>query len=84
MAQTGQHTEAIIRRGYNMNITTNDKIRILESRIKLVQEDIEEHNRILEEDILQEGDDQVIQNSLSNLHRSLDALNEHMKVLTTG
>ena len=67
-----------------MNITTNDKIRILESRIKLVQEDIKEHNRILEEDILQEGDDQVIQNSLSNLHRSLDALNEHMNVLTTG
>lgn len=67
-----------------MNITTNDKIRMLESRIKLVQEDIEEHNRILEEDTLQEGDDQVIQNSLSNLHLYLDALNEHMSVLTTG
>jgi hypothetical protein len=65
-----------------MSITTNDKINILGLRIKLVQEDIEEHNRILEEDILQEGDDQVIQNSLSNLRRSLDALNEHMQVLT--
>ena len=75
-------TEATIRRGYNMSITTNDKINILGLRIKLVQEDIEEHNRILEEDILQEGDDQVIQNSLSNLRRSLDALNEHMQVLT--
>jgi len=79
-----QPTEAIIRCGYNMSITIDEKISVLEARIKLVQEDIEEHNRTLEEDILQEGDDQVLQNSLSNLRRSLDTLNEYMQVLTNG
>ena len=65
-----------------MNI--NDKINILESRIKLIQGDIEEHERILVEEInlLQDGDEEVIKRSLSDLYRSLDALNEYMQVLT--
>lgn len=65
-----------------MNI--NDKINILESRIKLIQGDIEEHNRILEEDTLQDGDEEVIRKSLSDLYRSLDALNDYMQVLTNS
>lgn len=65
-----------------MNI--NDKIDILNLKINLIEKDISEHNRILEEDILQEGDEPVIQNSLSDLHRSLNALNEYMQLLTNS
>jgi|688.fasta_scaffold421269_3 hypothetical protein len=67
-----------------MNI--NDKINILESRIKLIQGDIKEHDRILAEEInlLQDGDEEVIRRSLSDLYRSLDALNEYMQVLTNS
>jgi hypothetical protein len=65
-----------------MNI--NDKINVLDLRIKLIQGDIEEHNRILEEDTLQDGDEEVIRRSLSDLYRSLDALNEYMQVLTNS
>jgi hypothetical protein len=63
-----------------MNI--NDKINMLDLRIKLIQDDINEHSRILEEDTLQDGDEEVIRRSLSNLYRSLDALNDYMQVLT--
>jgi hypothetical protein len=77
-----QPIEATIHRGYNMNI--NDKINVLDLRIKLIQGDIEEHNRILEEDTLQDGDEEVIRRSLSDLYRSLDALNEYMQVLTNS
>lgn len=63
-----------------MNI--NDKIDILKSRIVCIESSVAEHIRILEEDILQEGDEQVINKSLSDLRQSLNALNEHMKVLT--
>lgn len=65
-----------------MNI--NNKINVLDLRIKLIQGDIEEHNRILEEDILQDGDEEVIRRSLSDLYRSLDALNEYMLILTNS
>jgi hypothetical protein len=67
-----------------MNI--NDKINILESRIKLIQGDIKEHDRILAEEInlLQDGDEEVIRRSLSNLYRYLDALNDYMQVLTNS
>jgi hypothetical protein len=67
-----------------MNI--NDKINILESRIELVQVDIKEHNRILVEEInlLQDGDEEVIRVSLSDLYASLDALNDYMQVLTNS
>ena len=63
-----------------MNI--NDKINVLDLRIKLIQDDINEHSRILEEDTLQDGDEEVIRRSLSDLYRSLDALNDYMQVLT--
>lgn len=55
---------------------------MLDLRIKLIQDDINEHSRILEEDTLQDGDEEVIRRSLSNLYRSLDALNDYMQVLT--
>jgi hypothetical protein len=65
-----------------MNI--NDKIHILDLRIKLIQGDIDEHNRILEKDILQDGDEEVIRRSLSDLYRSLEALNNYIQVLTNS
>ena len=67
-----------------MNI--NDKINVLESKIQFIQVYIEEHNRILAEeiDLLQDGDEEVISRSLSDLYRSLDALNDYMQVLTNS
>jgi hypothetical protein len=67
-----------------MNI--NDKINVLDSRIQFIQVYIEEHNRILAEeiDLLQDGDEEVIRRSLSDLYRSLDALNDYMQVLTNS
>jgi len=78
------YIEATTLVGYNMNI--NDKINVLESRVELIQVDIEEHNRILVEEmnLLQDGDEEVIRRSLSDLYRSLDALNEYMQVLTNS
>ncbi len=75
-----QHIEVTIRHGCNMNI--DDKIDILRLKILSIESDIAEHIRILEEDTLQEGDEQVINKSLSDLQQSLNALNEHMNVLT--
>jgi hypothetical protein len=77
-----QLIEVTTRIGYNMNI--NDKIHILDLRIKLIQGDIDEHNRILEKDILQDGDEEVIRRSLSDLYRSLEALNNYIQVLTNS
>jgi hypothetical protein len=65
-----------------MNI--NDKINILNIRINLLQYDISEHLRILEEDALQDGDEQVIRKSLSDLYMSLNAIEEHLQVLTNS
>ena len=67
-----------------MNI--NDKINVLDSRIQFIQVYIEEHNRILAEeiDLLQDGDEEVIRRSLSDLYRSLDALSDYMQVLTNS
>jgi hypothetical protein len=62
-----------------MNI--NDKIDIVNLRIKLIEDDIYEHNRILKEDILQDGDEEVINSSLLDLHLGLDALKEYIEVL---
>lgn len=77
-----QLIEVTTRIGYNMNI--DDKIDIIKSRIRLIENDIYEHNRILEEDILQDGDEEVIRNSLFNLNASVEALNEHIQVLTNS
>lgn len=65
-----------------MNIS--DKIEILDIRIKSIEFSISEHIRILKEDILQEGDEQVINESLSRLYKSLNALNSYMQVLTNS
>ncbi len=65
-----------------MNI--NDKINVLNIRINLLQYDISEHLRILEEDALQDGDEQVIRKSLSDLYMSLNAIEEHLQVLTNS
>jgi hypothetical protein len=80
--QTEQPIEVPIRTGYNMNI--NDKINVLNIRINLLQYDISEHLRILEEDALQDGDEQVIRKSLSDLYMSLNAIEEHLQVLTNS
>ena len=79
LEQTEQLIEVTIRHGYNMNI--NDKIDIVNLRIKLIEDDIYEHNRILKEDILQDGDEEVINSSLLDLHLGLDALKEYIEVL---
>jgi hypothetical protein len=65
-----------------MNI--DDKIKILNTRIDSIEFSISEHLRILKEDTLQEGDEEVINRSLSDLQSSLNALNEHMHVLTNS
>lgn len=67
-----------------MNI--NDKINILNLRILNIQEYINEHNRILDEEyhLLSEGDEEAIKNRLYDLNRSLNALNDFMRVLTNS
>lgn len=67
-----------------MNI--NDKINILNLRILNIQEYINEHNRILDEEyhLLSEGDEEAIKNRLYDLNRSLNALNDFMQVLTNS
>lgn len=77
-----QLTEVTIRHGYNMNI--DDKIEILRLKISSIEYNIAEHVRILKEDELQEGDEQVVNKSLLDLQQSLNALIEHMKVLTNS
>jgi hypothetical protein len=73
---------ATIQPGYNMEI--NDKINILELKMSLLQEKIDEHNRVLNEEIhlLSEGDEEVLKNVLLDLNRSMDALNNAREVLT--
>jgi hypothetical protein len=63
-------------------MNTNDKIDIINYRISLLDFNIFEHIRILEEDKLQDGDEQIIRKSLSDLYRSLNALKDYMQVLT--
>jgi hypothetical protein len=68
--------------GYNMEI--NDKINIIELKMSLIQEKIDEHNRVLNEEIhlLSEGDEEVLKNVLLDLNRSINALNNAKQVLT--
>ncbi len=65
-----------------MNIS--DKINILNLRILNIQEYINEHNRILDEEyhLLSEGDEEAIKNRLLDLNRSINALNDAKKALT--
>lgn len=82
MAQTVLHTLATIQVGYNMNI--EDKLEIIRLRISIVEEKINVHNRVLFEDYnsFQEGDEEVVRNSLADWHRVLDALNSLVESLT--
>jgi hypothetical protein len=68
--------------GYSMEI--NDKINILELKMSLIQEKIDEHNRVLDEEIhlLSEGDEEVLKNVLLDLNSSINALNNAKQVLT--
>jgi len=68
--------------GYNMEI--NDKINIIELKMSLIQEKIDEHNRVLNEEIhlLSEGDEEVLKNVLLDLNSYINALNNAKQVLT--
>ena len=68
--------------GYSMEI--NDKINILELKMSLIQEKIDEHNRVLDEEIhlLSEGDEEVLKNVLLDLNSFINALNNAKQVLT--
>jgi hypothetical protein len=68
--------------GYSMEI--NDKINILELKMSLIQEKIDEHNRVLDEEIhlLSEGDEEVLKNVLLDLNSYINALNNAKQVLT--
>jgi hypothetical protein len=62
----------------------NDKINILELKMSLIQEKIDEHNRVLNEEIhlLSEGDEEVLKNVLLDLNSYINALNNAKQVLT--
>jgi hypothetical protein len=62
----------------------NDKINILELKMSLIQEKIDEHNRVLDEEIhlLSEGDEEVLKNVLLDLNSFINALNNAKQVLT--
>jgi hypothetical protein len=62
----------------------NDKINILELKMSLIQEKIDEHNRVLDEEIhlLSEGDEEVLKNVLLDLNSYINALNNAKQVLT--
>ena len=79
LEQTEQPIEVTIRIGYNMNI--NDKMLILNSRIDLHNINLEEHNRILNEELhlLQPGDKEVLTYAISNIESILRVL-DNVKV----
>lgn len=59
-----------------MNI--DDKIRILNSRIDYYNNNLQEHNRILHEELhlLQSGDEEVIRYSINNIESVLEVLED--------
>lgn len=75
MEQTEQLIEVTFQYGFNMDI--NDKMLILNSRIDLHNINLEEHNRILNEELhlLQPGDEEVLVSAINNIENILRALN---------
>lgn len=72
-------------RGYDdMNI--NDKITILDSRIEYNKSNLEEHYRILREDLhlLIDGDEDVIRNMVTEIKRVINALEDAKTAFTNS
>ena len=79
------HIEATILLGYDdMNI--NDKITILDSRIEYNKSNLEEHYRILREDLhlLIDGDEDVIRNMVTEIKRVINALEDAKTAFTNS
>jgi hypothetical protein len=77
------HIEVTTLRGCNcMNI--NDKINILDSRIEYNKINLEEHYRILREDLhlLIDGDEDVIRHMVTEIKRVINALEDAKTALT--
>ena len=78
-----QLIEVTIRLGCSMNL--DDKISVINSRIDYYNNNLKEHNRILDEeiDLLSLGDEEVILSMLSNIQAIIKALNDVKTRLTT-
>ena len=79
------HIEVTTLRGYDdMNI--NDKITILDSRIEYNKSNLEEHYRILREDLhlLIDGDEDVIKRMVTEIKKVINALEDAKMVLTNS
>ena len=63
----------------------NDKISVINSRIDYYNNNLKEHNRILNEeiDLLSLGDEEVILSMISNIQAIIKALNDFKTRLTT-
>ena len=78
-----QLIEVTTRLGCNMNL--DDKINVINSRIDYYNNNLKEHNRILDEeiDLLSLGDEEVILSMISNIQTIIKALNDVKTRLTT-
>jgi hypothetical protein len=63
----------------------DDKISVINSRIDYYNNNLKEHNRILDEeiDLLSPGDEEVILSMISNIQAIIKALNDVKTRLTT-
>jgi hypothetical protein len=63
----------------------DDKISVINSRIDYYNNNLNEHNRILDEeiDLLSPGDEEVILSMISNIQAIIKALNDVKTRLTT-
>ena len=63
----------------------DDKISVINSRIDYYNNNLKEHNRILDEeiDLLSLGDEEVILSMISNIQTIIKALNDVKTRLTT-
>ena len=63
----------------------DDKISVINSRIDYYNNNLKEHNRILNEeiDLLSPGDEEVILSMISNIQAIIKALNDFKTRLTT-
>jgi len=78
-----QLIEVTTRLGRSMNL--DDKISVINSRIDYYNNNLKEHNRILNEeiDLLSLGDEEVILSMISNIQAIIKALNDVKTRLTT-
>ena len=78
-----QLIEVTTRLGHSMNL--DDKISVINSRIDYYNNNLKEHNRILNEeiDLLSLGDEEVILSMISNIQAIIKALNDFKTRLTT-